>query len=639
MHHTATPTTAAHRPTRLSPRTAVTVLMLAAAICAAAYAAGKNTLRDRWTANLKEYAQHTSHEKYFLEEIEKINKSNTDSAAPAQLAASYYPMCRKFTDRGEFLAEILFARQMFNDMSKTAATEKDFLIMARYANSAGISYTALRFYDEARKMFEKGRAIARRHGFNDVLAQIYTNEAQLYYDTREYGKALNLLAKLKELKGEDAILYNNMALVYLEQKLPDKALTCFDRAMSLAGDNNELKARIQINKGSVLISTQNYDAAERCLTAAGRLLPDGSSTVIQLMLHLNLAQLWIEKGSVKRAAAKLEYIEKHVMPRQSNTTKGIYLKELAALYIRLDNYARASRCLQESIRLNDSLNYDNQKRQLFQLMTLYDISQLRNDNIQLKNENEMARISLRNRTIIAAATVLVAVLLSVLVVVVIRKRKNEQRQNAVIREQEQMLYALRQKEYEREKTQMENEISRKSRELTLFSIDLSSIDNLHKNICDELAGLASDTAEEDTRKRINAVSLKLRKQTAHSLSEGFKKYFSEVSPAFNSKLKEAHPNLTPNDQRLCAYIYMGLTSKEISQITFKEVESVEKSRNRLRKKIGLDSSVPIREYLVRIIDCGKDPQQGATEVPAEDSDADDKSAGVSPTPAESILKV
>lgn len=237
-------------------------------------------------------------------------------------------------------------------------------------------------------------------------------------------------------------------------------------------------------------------------------------------------------------------------------------------------------------------------------MTLYDISQLRNDNIQLKNENEMARISLRNRTIIAAATVLVAVLLSVLVVVVIRKRKNEQRQNAVIREQEQMLYALRQKEYEREKTQMENEINRKSRELTLFSIDLSSIDNLHKNICDELAGLASDTAEEDTRKRINAVSLKLRRQTAHSLSEGFKKYFSEVSPQFNSRLKEAHPNLTPNDQRLCAYIYMGLTSKEISQITFKEVESVEKSRNRLRKKISLDSSIPIREYLSSIIDSG-----------------------------------
>ena len=121
---------------------------------------------------------------------------------------------------------------------------------------------------------------------------------------------------------------------------------------------------------------------------------------------------------------------------------------------------------------------------------------------------------------------------------------------------------------------------------------------------DELAALAAETGDDDVRRRISAVSLKLRKQTAHNLSEGFKKYFGEVSPAFDSKLKEAHPNLTLNDHRLCAYIYMGLTSKEISQITFKEVESVEKSRNRLRKKIGIDSSVSIRDYLSSIIDGG-----------------------------------
>ena len=604
MHHTATPPTAAHRPTRLSPRTAVTVLMLAAAICAAAYAAGKNTLRDRWTANLKEYAQHTSHEKYFLEEIEKINKSNTDSAAPAQLAASYYPMCRKFTDRGEYIAEILFARYMLSELRKTASRPADFLIMAKYANSAGIGYTALRFYDEARDMFDKGTAISVKYGFRDVLAQIYTNHARLYYDTGKYTEALNMLNKLKRLTGGDGILYNNMALVYLNLHLTDKAMSCLDSALRCSGGNDGQKARILINKGSTLIETRNYERAAACLAEAGRLITDSTSPVTALMLHLNLAQLDIEKGNTRKAVKEMEYIEKEVMPRQSDVIKGMVMKDIVGLYIRLDSYAEASKYLQKNIRLNDSLNYDNQKRQLTQLMTLYDMAQLRNDNIQLKNENEMARISLRNRTIIAAATVLVAVLLSVLVVVVIRKRQNEQRQNAVIREQEQMLYALRQKEYEREKTQMENEINRKSRELTLFSIDLSSIDNLHKNICDELAGLASDTAEEDTRKRINAVSLKLRRQTAHSLSEGFKKYFSEVSPQFNSRLKEAHPNLTPNDQRLCAYIYMGLTSKEISQITFKEVESVEKSRNRLRKKISLDSSIPIREYLSSIIDSG-----------------------------------
>lgn len=226
--------------------------------------------------------------------------------------------------------------------------------------------------------------------------------------------------------------------------------------------------------------------------------------------------------------------------------------------------------------------------------------------MELKMKYDFANIKLRNRTIISVATILVAVLLSVLVVVSIKKRKNEQRQSAIILEQEKKLRMLEQKEHEWEKKRMESEIGKKSRELTTFSIDLSSIDNLHKNICEELAELSKDIAEEDTRKRVNGISLKLRQQTANRLNEGFKTYFNEVSPLFDAKLKEAHPNLTQNDCRLCAYIYMGLTSKEISQITFREVESVEKSRNRLRKKISLGSDVSIRGYLQSIIDDGQD---------------------------------
>lgn len=590
-------------PACLLFKAAVAALLLVCVSPVYAGDGGKGSLlKKRWTANLEEYVEHTSHSKYYLDEIEKINRSNADSVTPAQLAASYYPMCRKFTERGEFLAEILFARHMFNEISKTAKSRYDYFIMAKYANSAALSYNALRFYDEARKMFDKAAAVARKYGFNDVLAQIYTNSAQLYYDTEDYGKALQLLDRLKKLKGENAILYNNMALIYTEQKLTDKAIACFDNALKLTGGDDELKARILINKGSLLISIKSYTEADESLKSACRLLPDGGSPMIQLTLHLNLAQLLVETRNVGKASAEMEYIEKYVMPRQSNATKGEYLKELAALYIRLDNYESASKCLQESIRLNDSLNYDNSKKQLFQLLTLYDIAQLRNDNIQLKNDYELAQATLRNRTLMVVAAVLVAALLSVLVVVVVRKRRNEQRQNAVIRRQEQQLYDLRQKEYEREKSKMESEISRKSRELTLFSIDLSSIDNLHKNVCDELAVVAADTADTGMRRRINAVSLKLRRQTAHSLSEGFKKYFSEMSPMFDKKLGEIHPNLTPNDHRLCAYIYMGLTSKEISQITFKEVESVEKSRNRLRKKIGIDGTVSIREYLSSVID-------------------------------------
>lgn len=587
-------------------RAVMAAMLLLCVSGARADKAHKNTLRDRWTAYLKEYVQHTSGEKFYLDEINKINRSNTDSLLPSQLADSYNPICKMFTEKGDFLAEILFARQVYNDLKKQAKTEADFLVMAKYANSAGIGYTALKFYDEAKKMFDSGMKIARKYKFKDMLAHIYTNQAQLYYDTEDYAKSQRLLNELHKITKPDGALYNNMALLFDKQNDREKALQYFGKAVMCSQGNDNLLSRIYTNMGGLLTDMGKYDEAEKCLVKADKLNKGNNFTVSRLMIQLNFVQLRIATGNRKKALEEMYYIEKHVMPGQSDAIKGKYLREIAELYIQLGNYVEASKCLQESIKLNDSLNFDNQKRQLFQMMTWYDIAQLRNDNMELKMKYDFANIKLRNSMIIVVATILVAVLLSVLVVVSIKKRKNEQRQSAIILEQEKKLRMLEQKEHEWEKKRMESEIGKKSRELTTFSIDLSSIDNLHKNICEELAELSKDIAEEDTRKRVNAISLKLRQQTANRLNEGFKTYFNEVSPLFDAKLKEAHPNLTLNDCRLCAYIYMGLTSKEISQITFREVESVEKSRNRLRKKISLGSDVSIRGYLQSIIDDGQD---------------------------------
>lgn len=107
------------------------------------------------------------------------------------------------------------------------------------------------------------------------------------------------------------------------------------------------------------------------------------------MIRLNFVQLYIAMGQKHKALSEIEYIEEKVMPKQSDAIKGKYLKEIATLYMKLNYYERASRCLQESMKLNDSLNFDNQKRQLFQMMTWYDIAQLRNDNMELKMKYDL----------------------------------------------------------------------------------------------------------------------------------------------------------------------------------------------------------------------------------------------------------
>ena len=68
----------------------------------------------------------------------------------------------------------------------------------------------------------------------------------------------------------------------------------------------------------------------------------------------------------------------------------------------------------------------------------------------------------------------------------------------------------------------------------------------------------------------------------------------QISPL--SKLKEAHPSLTKNDLKLCAYLRLNLSSKEIAPLLNISVHSVEIKRYRLRKNGPRKKSRNCRVY-------------------------------------------
>ncbi len=78
----------------------------------------------------------------------------------------------------------------------------------------------------------------------------------------------------------------------------------------------------------------------------------------------------------------------------------------------------------------------------------------------------------------------------------------------------------------------------------------------------------------------------------------FEKYFDQAHVNFFSRLKDTHSTLTPKDLRLCAYLKMNLTTKEIAHLLSVSPRSVEVHRYRLRKRLGLDSSDNLTEYLI-----------------------------------------
>ncbi|MFB9056815.1 triple tyrosine motif-containing protein [Mariniflexile ostreae] len=80
----------------------------------------------------------------------------------------------------------------------------------------------------------------------------------------------------------------------------------------------------------------------------------------------------------------------------------------------------------------------------------------------------------------------------------------------------------------------------------------------------------------------------------------FEEAFNNADKDFLKKIKSIHPELTSNDLRLCAYLRLNLSSKEIAPLLNISSRSVEVKRYRLRKKMNLEHEASLSDYILGI---------------------------------------
>lgn len=78
----------------------------------------------------------------------------------------------------------------------------------------------------------------------------------------------------------------------------------------------------------------------------------------------------------------------------------------------------------------------------------------------------------------------------------------------------------------------------------------------------------------------------------------FEQHFDKANNNFVSRLKTVYPQLTPRDLRLCAYLKMNLSSREIAPLLDISERSVEVHRYRLRKKLNLPAENNLSEFMI-----------------------------------------
>lgn len=148
---------------------------------------------------------------------------------------------------------------------------------------------------------------------------------------------------------------------------------------------------------------------------------------------------------------------------------------------------------------------------------------------------------------------------------------------------------------------LETELSYKNKELATMTMNLVDRGRTMLNIREELNNLI---------KKQNMPSLAHEFRSVFKLLSDIDKkdddwnnfalYFDQVHNNFLSVMKAKYPSLSPTDLKLCAYLRLNLTSKEIAQLLNISLKGVEISRYRVRKKLQLATEVNLYNFLLEI---------------------------------------
>lgn len=176
-----------------------------------------------------------------------------------------------------------------------------------------------------------------------------------------------------------------------------------------------------------------------------------------------------------------------------------------------------------------------------------------------------------------------------------------QKQKEKLIEENNLLLEIKELENEQQLMKLRNEqlsqdVDNKNRELAVSTMSLNSKNELLAFIKEDLKKNTQDD-NKNIKSVIRTINDNITEEDSWKI---FKEAFDNADKDFLKRIKQQHPLLTPNDLRLCAYLRLNLSSKEIAPLFNISVRSVEIKRYRLRKKMDLQHEIGLVEYILAV---------------------------------------
>jgi ligand-binding sensor domain-containing protein/DNA-binding CsgD family transcriptional regulator len=145
------------------------------------------------------------------------------------------------------------------------------------------------------------------------------------------------------------------------------------------------------------------------------------------------------------------------------------------------------------------------------------------------------------------------------------------------------------------------EMIHRDKELANQTMDLIGKNKFLVKIKEELEKLKKSSSDESLKDKITSLIAKIDKEIDHKKQwEIFETAFDEVHEDFLGRLKTQYPNLTPKELRLCAYLRMNISTKEIAPLMNISIRGVEICRYRVRKKLNIDRDQNLTSMIINL---------------------------------------
>ena len=424
-----------------------------------------------------------------------------------------------------------------------------------------------------------------------ILPAQYQFLAELLYRVREYNECIRYGKKAviawqkspNEFRSFTVSSMNTVALGYHRQQVYDSALIFYNRALDLAKQIKDTvwTGIVSGNMGQIFYAQGKYDTAYALLKgdynaskAKGFFDNAGNSLQWAARTDLALGNKTVALAEVREAFQLLKQWP------DANYLRNTYYTA-TQIFREMGNYDSAFYYNNLWSRINDSLE------KVVATSSLAISKAKLNDetsryNIQNLNKEKRSQLLLRN---ILIASIIVLSFIIVLAV-------NRQRLKEKLKTEKAELENLR---MEQEKLMMQQEAASAKDQLMMFTQNIIEKTTLIEKLESQIKG-KEVTSEQHT------IISELSHQTILTEEHWskFKSLFEKIYPGFFINLKEKFPDITLAEQRMAALTRLQLTPKQMASMLGISVDSVHKTRQRLRQRLRMNPESSLEEIMINI---------------------------------------